>query len=263
MRPLPTDDPRMRLLISYDGTDFSGWQRQQRQVTVQGTIEKALTRLFKDDVTIQGASRTDAGVHAIGQVAHFNPPRQLPRLDLPYAMRGLLPPSITVHGAWEAPPDFHAIANSVKKTYRYVVLNRKTPSALRNRYTHWVRFPLDAEFLNETCRFLVGRHDFKSFQTNGTEVKTTVREIYAAHWERRSRDTLVFTITGNGFLKQMVRNIVGTLIELNQDGESPEKLADIIAATDRRQAGSTAPPQGLYLSRVYYPEVLDKKCRKL
>jgi tRNA pseudouridine38-40 synthase len=254
---------RIRILVSYDGTDFCGWQRQDRQVTVQGTIEKALSRLYGQAITIQGASRTDSGVHAIGQVAHFTPPKAMPGLDLPYALRGLLPPSISIREAWEAPGDFHAIASSIGKTYRYVVLNRRTPSALRFRYTHWVRFPLDLDYLNEASQFLVGKQDFKSFQTSGTEVKSTIREIRSVSWERQTPDTLVFTITGDGFLKQMVRNIVGTLIEFNQDGEEPAQLQKVIAALDRRRAGVTAPPQGLYLLRVYYPEALDNKCRKL
>lgn len=254
---------RVKLLISYDGTDYNGWQRQDNAPSVQGTLEATLSKFYKQPITIMGASRTDTGVHAHGQVAHFDCPRNPEQGDLRFALNNALPKSIVIRQAWIAPDDFHAIASSVKKTYRYQILNRRVPSALRHRYTYWQRFILDPEFLNEASHFLVGKQDFKSFQTSGTVVRTTVREIYSAHWEKKNNDIVEFTITGNGFLKQMVRNIVGTLVEMNQEGESPTRIRDIIEATDRRKAGPTAPPQGLYLSKVYYPDDLDNECRKL
>jgi len=253
---------RVKLLISYDGTDFFGWQRQQRHVSVQGTLEEALQKIFREPIHLLGASRTDTGVHAVGQVAHFDAPRDPSQGDLRFALTGLTPPSIVIKQAWITPPDFHAIASSTHKTYRYLVLNRRIPSALRHRYSHWIRFPLDLDFLNEASEQLIGEHDFRSFQTSGTVVKSTVRNVMKAHWTRQD-DTLIFEITGNGFLKQMVRNIVGTLIELNMNAQKASKLREILAVLDRRRAGPTAPPQGLYLQRVYYPESLDNKCRKL
>lgn len=254
---------RTKLIVSYDGADFCGWQRQTVHKSVQGTLEQALSKIYDRPIRVLGASRTDTGVHATGQVAHFDAPRDPSMFDLRYALIRLTPPTIVVKDIYQAPPDFHSIACSVKKTYRYIVLNRPTPSALRFRYSHWVRFPLDIDFLNETAKYLIGRQDFKSFQTSGSDVKTTVREILSAEWVRREHDTLEFIIQGNGFLKQMVRNIVGTMLDLNQDGARPEKLREIIEQLDRRKAGATAPPQGLYLSQVYYPSELDSKCRKL
>ncbi len=254
---------RTKLIVSYDGADFCGWQRQTLHKSVQGTLEQALSKIYDRPITVLGASRTDTGVHATGQVAHFDAPRDPSLFDLRYALIRLTPPTIVVKDIYQAPADFHSIACSVKKTYRYIVLNRPTPSALRFRHSHWVRFPLDINYLNETAKYLIGLKDFKSFQTSGSDVKTTTREIFSAEWFLRDHDTLEFIIQGNGFLKQMVRNIVGTMLDMSQDGDPPGKMKKIIEALDRRVAGATAPPQGLYLSQVYYPSELDRKCRKL
>lgn len=257
---------RLRLHISYDGTDFAGWQRQTRHASIQGTIENALARIYGPDgapITLLGASRTDSGVHAHQQVAHFDAPRDPSGFDLRYAIQCLTPPSIVVKDIFHAPDDFHAIASGTDKIYKYYVLNRWVPSALRHRYTYWVRAPLDLDYLNAASKFLLGKQDFKSFQSTGTPVQSTVREIREAHWDAVNADTLVFTIRGNGFLKQMVRNIVGTLIDLNQAHALPEQVLEILRAGDRRKAGPTAPPQGLFLHRVNYPDFVDNKCRKL
>lgn len=262
-RGCPPDQWRVRLTLSYDGSDYHGWQRQDAHVSVQGTIENAVERMFGRKITVLGASRTDAGVHAEAQTAHFDCPVDPSQLNLRYSLQCLTPPTLVIKEAFEAPRDFHAIASSTHKTYRYLVLNRVVPSALRYRYTHWVRYPLNLDFLNEAARHLVGKKDFSSFQTSGTTVKSTVREVFSAGWRRLDNDTLEFTITGDGFLKQMVRNIVGTLIDLNRAEDRPERVREIIETRDRRQAGATAPPQGLYLSRVFYPPELDNKCRQL
>jgi tRNA pseudouridine38-40 synthase len=259
----PPDHWRVKLLISFDGTDYSGWQRQDVAKSVQGTIEKALTKFFAKPVTLIGASRTDSGVHAFGQVAHFDAPRDPTKGDLRFALNGMLPNDIVIRQAWLAPNNFHAIADALKKTYRYKILNRRVPSALRNRYTWWVRQPLDVDLLNEASQYLIGEHDFKAFQTTGTVVKTTIRNIHKAVWEKKPNEIVQFTIQGDGFLKQMVRNIVGTLIDLNQDQGKPEQIKAILETLDRGKAGATAPPQGLYLSRVFYPPTLDNECRKL
>ncbi len=256
---------RVKLLISYDGTDFGGWQRQTNAVSIQGTIEAALKKIFCKPIHLMGASRTDTGVHALGQVAHFDAPRDPAVGDLRYALNGLTPPSIVIKQAWIAPDDFHAIASSYRKTYRYKILNRRVPSALRHRYTYWLRTPLDLNYLEAASQYLLGPHDFRSFQTSGTTVKSTIREIYAVHWERKGieDDIVEFRVTGNGFLKQMVRNIVGTLVDMHLNEVPPERMREIMEACDRRKAGPTAPAQGLYLSTVSYPAELDNKCRKL
>lgn len=253
----------MRLLISYDGTAYSGWQRQDREQSVQGTVEKALSSLFAKPITLIGASRTDSGVHAIGQTAHFDAPRDPFKGDLRFAINGALPKDIVIRQAYHAPNNFHSIADAVKKTYRFKILNRRVPSALRNRYTWWVRNPLDLGLLNEASQHLVGSQDFKAFQSTGTVVKSTIRSIERAEWVKKPNDIVEFRITGDGFLKQMVRNIVGTLVDVNQNQQKPEEITRILQTLDRQNAGPTAPPQGLYLSRVFYPRTLDNECRKL
>ncbi|MEK7355143.1 MAG: tRNA pseudouridine(38-40) synthase TruA [Bdellovibrionota bacterium] len=257
---------RLRMHVSYDGTDFAGWQRQRKQThvaTVQGTLETVLSKIADREIVVIGASRTDAGVHARHQVAHFDWPKNPEGWDFRYAIQCMSPKSLVVKELFVAPPDFHAIAVCTDKIYKYRILNRKVPSALRNRYTHWLRFPLDLDFLNESSRFVVGTHDFKAFQAAGTPTPTTVRTITQAEWTRRSDDILELTIRGTGFLKQMVRNIVGTVVDLNMNGAPPDRIKEIMATLDRRKAGPTAPPEGLFLERVNYPEAVDIKCRKL
>ncbi len=256
---------RLRMHVSYDGTDFVGWQRQNTNNTntVQGALETAVSQISGEFVRVLGASRTDAGVHALGQVAHFDFPKKAEGWDFRYALQGMTPDSLTIEDLFIAPRDFHAIALVTDKVYKYRVLNRKIPSAIRRHFVHWVRFPLDLGHLNASSQFLLGKQDFKAFQTTGTVVKTTVRTIFEASWARLDDDVLEFTIRGDGFLKQMVRNIVGTVIDLNQDQRPPETICQIIDTLDRRKAGPSAPPQGLFLERVNYPEAVDNECRRL
>lgn len=269
---------RVRLHLSYDGTEFHGWQRQTAAgettlVTGQGTIEAAVKQIFGESLSVVGASRTDTGVHAQMQVAHFDCGRDPTTFrDLRYSLQSLTPPSLVIKEAFLAPRDFHSIATSIDKTYRYSILNRRVPSALRHRTTWWVREPLDLDLLNEASQYLVGTHDFKSFQTSGTYVESTIRTILKAGWIRvgphldtlaSDRDTLVFEIQGQGFLKQMVRNIVGTLVDLQRLKRPPSDMRTILQALDRRKAGNTADPQGLFLTHVRYPPELDIQCRPL
>jgi len=260
--------PKIKLLITYDGTDFCGWQKQKEHKhaselpSIQETIEQALSRVFNEPITLSGSGRTDTGVHALAQVAHFITERPLPK-DLCWALRGHLPSSVVVKAAWLVPMEFHATLSATHKTYRYKVWNKPRASALLHRYSWWIRRPLDIDFLNEAAKFLVKNQDFRSFQSTGTEVKSTIREVLSARWVRKSNGLLEFEITGRGFLKQMVRNIVGTQIDLYIRGESPSKMVEILESKDRRKAGTTAPPQGLFMYRVYYPEELDNKCRRI
>lgn len=255
---------RVRLDLAYDGTDYAGWQRQTSQTTLQGTIEAAVRQLFGEALSVVGASRTDAGVHALMQVAHFDAAQDPRRFrDLRYSLQCLTPDTLVIKQAYLAPHDFHAIACATQKTYRYSILNRRVPSAHRHRTTWWIRQPLDLDQLNAASQMLVGTHDFKSFQTAGTPTETTVRRVDEARWVRDADDTLIFTIRGEGFLKQMVRNIVGCLVDLQLNARPPEDMARILAAHDRRAAGNTAAPQGLFLVQVDYPPELDKRCLKL
>lgn len=256
------------MLLSYDGTDFCGWQKQKEhkhgpdKPSIQETIEIALSKLFNEPIDLCASGRTDAGVHAQGQVAHFETSRPMPK-DLCWALKSLLPSSVAIKCAWFAPDEFHSTLSATHKTYKYWVWNSQRPSALLSRYTHWVRQPLDLDYLNQQAQFLVKNQDFKSFQSVGTPVLTTVREVYKARWTWRQKHLVQFEITGSGFLKQMVRNIVGTQLDLCMRGQPIEKIDEILKALDRRKAGTTAPPQGLYLYRVYYPGNLDKQCRQI
>jgi tRNA pseudouridine38-40 synthase len=267
-RQCAPDHFRVRIHVEYDGTDFAGWQRQTNQgvtshTTVQGTLEAAVSKIYDKPIKVLGASRTDSGVHANQQVAHFDVPRDPALFDLRYAIQSMTPESIVVNELFQAPPDFHSIACVTDKIYKYRIVNRKMPSALRSRYTYWVRYPLDLAFLNEASQLLLGKQDFKSFQGAGAQVTTTIRTLSEASWAQLEDDTLEFTVRGDGFLKQMIRNLVGTLVDLNQEQQPPERVREILATGDRRRAGPTAPPQGLFLYRVNYPESIDIKCRKL
>lgn len=259
---------RLRFLLSYDGTDFCGWQRQHHGSvkSVQHVLEDGLSKVFHEKITLSASGRTDAGVHAMGQVCHFDTTRPLARLekwDMAWALKGYIPDSLNIKKVWLAPEDFHATLSATKKTYRYLVYNRPKPSVFLNRYAHYVRAPINLQHLQASSEFLLGKQDFKSFQSVGTPVKSSVRDIYEARWEWRRPDVLQFTITGSGFLKQMVRNIVGTQMFLEKKDLSPETLREIILSQDRVKAGAPAPAQGLFLMRVYYPQDLDNRCREI
>ena len=255
---------KIKMLLSYDGTNFGGWQRQKSgQPTIQGSLEQALTRVFDQPTRVCGSGRTDAGVHARVQVAHFWSPREVEGAKLLYALNSLTPEGIAIHGLWEAPDHFHAITSAKKKTYIYEIHNAQTPSAFKERFSVWRRDNFDLDLLNSYSTNLLGRQDFKSFQTSGSEVQDTVREVFEACWERPSKEQLIFRITGNGFLRQMVRNIVGTFIGLHGEKAETSAVRDILRSLDRRAAGTTALPQGLCLDSVSYPMELDNQCRQL
>lgn len=260
---------RIRLLLSYDGTDFCGWQRQLDHKygsplpSIQSTMEKALTSLFQQPIKVSASGRTDAGVHALAQVCHFDVvDKKLPQ-DLCWALRSHLPDSLSPKQAWIAPEDFHSTLSATHKTYRYWIWNSPRNSALLHRYSWWVRKPLDLEKLNQRAELLLGEHDFESFRSEGTPVKHSVRTLYRAHWTRKPSGLLEFRVTGNGFMKQMVRNIVGTLVDHDLKSQPIENIEKILNSRDRKVAGRAAPPQGLFLYKVYYPDELDKRCRQI
>ncbi len=259
---------KIRFTVSYDGTGYCGWQKQKQedQISVAHVIEQALERVFNEKIVLFASGRTDAGVHAFNQVCHFSTQRKIDpakKWDFCWALNSQLPSGIVVKKAWIAPEDFHATLSATHKTYRYLIMNQPRPSALLSRYAEWARKPIDIEHLHQSSKFLLGNHDFKSFQSVGTPVLTTTREIYQADWKWRRPGILQFEITGSGFLKQMVRNIVGTSLMLQKKGENPSKIKEIMDAKDRKVAGPPAPAQGLYLMRVYYPQDLDNRCIEL
>lgn len=259
---------KVKLLVSYDGTDFCGWQKQKdhahasEKPSIQGTLEDALSKIFAEKISLRASGRTDAGVHAMAQIADFNTTRKLPK-DIPWALKSKLPDSIVVKKVWLAPDEFHSTLSAVKKTYRYLIWNDQRPTALLSRYSHWIRQPLDLEYLNRQAQYLCKEQDFKAFQSVGTQVNTTVRQIYSARWTQRKSHLVQFEVTGSGFLKQMVRNIVGTQLDLFLRSQPIEKIEEILKSLDRTKAGPTAPAQGLFLRQVYYPRELDIQCRQI
>lgn len=264
--------PRIRFTVSYDGTDYCGWQRQtathenNTKPSLCQTISTALESVFRHPINLNASGRTDAGVHALNQVCHFDTTwseEKLKLFNLSRAVEHKLPDSIVIKKAWLAPADFHATISADKKTYRYLVLNTPIRSAINARYMGWMRKPMDLDYLNACCEPIMGEHDFKSFQSVGTDVAHTVRTIYSAKWEWRAPHVAQFTITGSGFLKQMVRNIVGTQLLAFRKDWKPETMQEILMAQDRRKAGPPAEARGLYLMRVYYPQDLDNRCRQL
>lgn len=265
---------RIKFTVSYDGTDFCGWQRQnlereknkKQKPSLCRTIEDALVKIFKHEINLHSSGRTDAGVHAIEQVCHFDTPKtpeELKGWDLSLALRNKLPPTIVIKKVWIAPDDFHCTLSAEKKTYRYLVLNAQQPSPFALRTMGWMRKPMDLDYFNQITSYIIGEHDFKSFQSVGTEVNHTVRTIYKAEWVWKTPKIAQFTITGSGFLKQMVRNIVGTQLLMARKDMPAEHIQQVILAKDRRSAGAPADPQGLYLMKVYYPLDLDNGCREL
>jgi tRNA pseudouridine38-40 synthase len=260
--------PRIKLILSYDGTDYCGWQKQKEHKhaselpSVQETVEKSLQKIFNHPIKLSASGRTDAGVHAVAQVTHFDTKSENLPKDLCWALYSSLPASIVAKSAWVAPAKFHSTLSATHKTYRYWVWNNPRPTALLSRYSWWIRRPLDLDYLNKQAQLLIKKQDFASFRSVGTPVKTTIREIYAARWVQRRPNLVEFEVTGSGFMKQMVRNIVGTQIDLYLKNQPVERMQQILTALDRKVAGPAAPPQGLFLSKVYYPKDLDIKCRR-
>jgi tRNA pseudouridine38-40 synthase len=243
--------PTFKLTIEYDGTDYHGWQVQPGLPTVQGTLQEAVARIVGERIHVAGAGRTDAGVHALGQVASLRADFRHPPETLKRALASLLPPDIVVTRVEEAPDGFDAQRWAEWKRYRYTLLTRPYPSALRRRYTLFVGRPLDVEAMGEAARLLVGKHDFSSFQAAKSSVDDPVRRIFEARF-RREEDHLLFEIVADGFLRHMVRIIMGTLLSVGRGQLTPSDLRGIREARDRNMASKTVSPNALCLVEVGY-----------
>jgi tRNA pseudouridine38-40 synthase len=241
-----------KLIIEYDGTDFCGWQRQKKDPSIQGTIETVLQRMTRTAVTLHGSGRTDAGVHAWGQCAHFCCATRLSSAELLKGLNSMLPDAIAIQACEEVGPDFHARFKVRHKTYHYQIINRQLRSAINRQYAWHIRRRLDLEAMAAGTAHLLGRHDFKAFESSGSPRPHTVRHVMAARWRRRADDHLTFEIRADGFLKFMVRNIVGTLVAVGLGKIEPETVKTILQSGDRRRAAATAPPHGLFLVQVVY-----------
>ncbi|MDC0765046.1 tRNA pseudouridine(38-40) synthase TruA [Brevibacillus sp. AG] len=242
---------RLRCVLAYDGTDFSGFQVQPDQVTVQGEIEAALNRVTGEDIQVFGSGRTDAGVHARGQVIHFDTSSNIPMDKWRFVLNNQLPDSIVIRTVEEVDASFHARFDVQVKEYRYCIDNTPVADVFRHRYADHVRFPLDVDAMQQAAHHLVGEHDFTSFCSAKTYVEDKVRTVYGVTVEK-SGDEVWVTCRGNGFLYNMVRIIVGTLVEVGQGKRNPAELREILAACDREKAGKTAPAKGLTMWEVVY-----------
>ncbi len=242
----------IRLLIAYDGTDFQGWQRQPQAPTIQGTLEAVLQKITREPIALTGAGRTDAGVHAWGQVAHFKTLAALTLEKWQSALNALLPPDIRIRSVQETLPDFHARYDSRLKTYDYYLLNGGWPAPFYRRYSWWIGQPLDFGLMSQGLLELKGEHDFSAYQTAGSDVKQTVKTLFQADLIRLRRGGVRLRFQGDGFLRHMVRNLVGALVRLGMKKISLGQWQDILASRDRSQAGAMAPAQGLFLRKVIY-----------
>lgn len=243
---------KFRILIEYEGTRYNGWQIQPNGLGIQEVLQSKLKKITKKKTNVIASGRTDAGVHAEGQVAHFRTTSQMTPREFLKALNSLLPADIVVKKVEEVSLDFHAQMSATRKRYRYVILNRDYPSALQCRQAHYMATPtLNVTAMRKAARCLVGKKDFKSFQGSGCIANSTVREIFKLTIAKKE-DFIQITVDGSGFLKYMVRNIVGTLIEIGSGKMSPEDMKKILNSSNRRLAGPTAPSRGLCLVKVFY-----------
>ncbi len=245
---------RIKLIVSYDGTRYCGWQLQPGKLTVEAILNKELSELLNEDITIIGASRTDSGVHARGNVAVFDTETRIPPEKLCMALNQRLPEDIRIQNSLEVSKEFHPRRVNSRKTYEYRILNRKIEVPTERLYSTFIYYSLDTEAMQKAADYLTGEHDFKSFCSVKTQAEETVRTIYRLDVVKKE-DIITISVTGSGFLYNMVRIIAGTLIEVGRGAKLPEQVKEILEGCDRRLAGPTAPAQGLTLIGIEY----DKK----
>ena len=267
------DPQTWKLTLAYDGTDYSGWQVQPGEPTIQDELRQALGRVTGESPLPQGSGRTDAGVHALGQVASFPLQARIPAENLRLALNRTLPPSIRILEATAVAPAFHARHSAVAKTYEYRVFRGSICPPFLARYVHVCPWPMDVEALQRSAGLFVGEHDFLSFAATDPDLATrnsnldqdappppargAVRTIFSSAWEERQSEAgglLIYRVRGSGFLHHMVRNLVGTMLDVGRGYRQLSEIPDIIAARSRSAAGPTAPPQGLFLHSVEYEE---------
>lgn len=241
----------IKLTIEYDGTNYVGWQRQLSGPTIQEKIETSLRAMTGEKIKLSGSGRTDSGVHALGQVASFKTQIRLSPIEIQKGLNSMLPKDIVIIAAEEADPGFHAQLSAESKTYIYKILNRPFPSAILRDRAWFMPYPLNARFMNEAARMLPGEHDFRAFTQSESTVKSTVRTVLHAGIEAR-RDILEFRIEADGFLKRMVRLIVGTLVQVGKEKITPAQFYEILESGEKTKFVHAAPARGLYLKEVRY-----------
>lgn len=243
---------RVAAIVEYDGTEYAGWQSQDHSSSIQDAVQAAISFVAGHPVTVICAGRTDSGVHATGQVIHFDTSAvRTPRAWV-LGANTKLSPAIALQWAGEVSIGFHARHKAVRRTYRYCILNRSARSALQRTRTAWIHRPLDADAMHTAAQALIGEHDFRAFRSIECQSKTTVRRVERIE-VRREGDYLWLEITANAYLHHMVRNIVGTLLDVQREADPKGSMTRVLAGADRRFAGATAPAAGLYLWRVDYP----------
>lgn len=242
---------RIKLKIEYDGTDYCGWQIQPNGVSVQEVITAAIKKITGEDAKLTGSGRTDAGVHAAGQVAHFDTGSSVPPEKFAYALNAVLPEDIKIISAEQASDDFNARFSAKRKTYEYHMYVSEFSHPLKSRYAVWINYPLDIEKMNSAAKLFEGEHDFKCFLAANSSVKNTVRTIYNTNVEKLG-DEIIFSVTGNGFLYNMVRIMAGTLVAVGSGKLTERDVLKILESGERQSAGKTMPAKGLLLKSVEY-----------
>lgn len=248
---------RIKLVVAYEGTNYCGWQIQPTGITIEEMLNKALSELLGENIKVTGASRTDSGVHSLGNVAVFDTNTRIPPEKICYALNQRLPEDIAVQSSCEVAADFHPRHCHSEKTYEYRILNRKIPIPTLRKDTYFYYRKLDVEKMKRAAAYLVGSHDFKSFCSIHTAVEDTVRTILSCEIEKSSQDIITIRVKGTGFLYNMVRIIAGTLISVGVGEREPEEIEKILEAKDRGAAGPTAPAHGLTMIGIEYKKNVD------
>lgn len=243
---------RIKLVVAYEGTNYCGWQIQPSGITIEEVLNRTLSELLGEEIKVTGASRTDSGVHSLGNVAVFDTNTRIPPEKICYALNQRLPEDIVVQSSAEVPQDFHPRHCYSEKTYEYRILNRKIPMPTLRRNTYFYYRDLDVENMQKAAKYLVGRHDFKSFCSVRTAVEDTVREILSCTVEKSPEDIITIRVTGTGFLYNMVRIIAGTLISVGIGELAPVEIPEILKKKERSAAGPTAPAHGLTMIGISY-----------
>ncbi len=241
-----------KLTIEYDGSLYHGWQRQKNDRSIQGEIENKLAIMTGTKITLTGSGRTDAGVHAYGQTANFHSDKRIGPEKFRNGLNSLLSGDIIIRQCETTEDAFHARYDAKSKIYNYMISNTRLPSAIGRQYCWHIRTPLNFTLMQQAAKHIVGTHDFKAFEGSGSPRSSTTRSIMNAELARENMESIVFKIEGNGFLRFMVRNIIGTLVDVGLKKISPDDFQQILTSKDRNLAGVTAPPQGLFLMRVRY-----------
>ena len=241
----------IKLVIEYDGSGFNGWQKQPNKLNIQGEIESVIENITKEKIELIASGRTDAGVHAIGQVANFKTNSNIPIEKIPIAINSQVKNSIRIKSAEEVDERFHSRYNCKRKTYRYIIDNSKYGSSIFRNMTYHMPIKLNINEMQRAVKYFEGEHDFKAFKSSGTSSKSSVRTIYEAKVIKKN-EYIILELTGNGFLYNMVRIIAGTLVDVGLEKLKAKDIPVILEKKDRQKAGKTLPPQGLFLVKVEY-----------